>query len=132
MGSKAKVNYVNEADLKEDVRILYETGQFPDRLARNLQEMVNRICESKRFGGYTDDWKAEMKGAAIMALIKTLNEKRYDPNRPNTKFFSWASKVIFNQFYMWLVKRRNQLKHEEVVKNQLIVDDRTFTKGGDQ
>lgn len=122
MKSETKENYVNEDDLKEDVRTLYETGEFPDRLAKNLQEMVNRICESRRFNGYTDDWKTEMKGAAIMALIKTLNEKRYDPSHPNTKFFSWATKVIYNQFYNWLSKRKRQLKHDADVQAQLIID----------
>lgn len=117
-----KTNYVNEADLKEDVRTLYETGKFPDRLARNLQEMVNRICESRRFSGYTDDWKTEMKGAAILALVQTLNQRKYDPSRPNTKFFSWATKVIYNQFYNWLVKKKRQLKHDADVQAQMLID----------
>lgn len=123
-----KINYVNEADLKEDVRTLYETGEFPERLARNLQEMVNRICTSRRFNGYTEDWKTEMKGVAMVALMKTLNERKYDLDRTDTKFFSWASKVIFNQFYMWLDKKRRQVKREALIQDQLIVDGNTYTK----
>ena len=123
-----KTNYVDEADLQEDVRTLYEIGYFPERLATNLQAMVDRICESRRFSGYTEDWKTEMKGTAMMALLKALGERKYDPTRPNSKFFSWASKVIFNQFYGWLVKKKRQVRHEEEVKSQFIIDEKTFTE----
>lgn len=123
-----KINYVNEADLKEDVRTLYETGEFPERLARNLQEMVNRICGSRRFNGYTEDWKEDMRSNALQALVKTLNERKYDLDRKDTKFFSWASRVIFNQFYMSLAKRKRQVKHDAEIKAQIIVNGNTYTK----
>lgn len=120
--------YFNESEAREDVQTLYETGEFPERLARNLQEMVNRICGSRRFNGYTEDWKEDMRSNALQALVKTLNERKYDFTRPNTKFFSWATRVVFNQFYMSLAKKKRQVKHDAEIQAQLIVDGNTYTK----
>ena len=125
---KEKQNYVNEADLKEDVRILYETGEFPERLAKNLQEMVEHILTCRKFNGYTQDWKDEMKGDALLALISTLKAKKYDSTRPNTKVFSWASKVIFNQFYYWLDKKRRKMRQESKIVQDMITCGNTTTK----
>lgn len=113
MESKAKVNYVNEADLQEDVRTLYETGEFPDRLTNGLMKMVDGILHSRRFCFYTPDWKEEMKGNALAALVSTLSEKRYDPTRENSKFFSWATKVIFNQFYNTIETKKRDNRHKQ-------------------
>ena len=102
--------YVHEADLQEDIAKLYETGEFPDRLTKGLMDMVEGIIHGRRFWGYTDDWKEDMRSNALQALVLSLNEKRYDPTQPNTRFFSWATKVIYNQFYNTLNKKRRELK----------------------
>ena len=112
MGSKAKVNYVNEADLQEDVRTLYETGEFPDRLTKALMDMVDGILHSRRFCFYTPDWKEDMKSNALAALVTTLSEKRFDLNKPNAKFFSWASRVIFNQFLNTATSKKRDMEHQ--------------------
>lgn len=104
------MDYVNEADLKEDVGTLYETGVFPDRLAKGLMEITVRILRSRKFNGYTEDWKEEMKGNALTALMKCLKEKRYDNTRPNTKVFSWATRVVFNQFTYTIRKKKSEIE----------------------
>ena len=115
----SKVNYVSEDELKEDVRILYETNVFPERLAKNLQSMCDHICNSHRFSGYTFDWKEEMKSQAILTLVRFLNERKYDNTRPNTKVFSWATKVIFLQFLCWLEKKNRKLKQEKKIQEEM-------------
>lgn len=115
-----KTNYVNEEDLKEDVRILYETGEFPERFTQGLMKMVDGILHSRRFCFYTPDWKEEMKGNALAALVTTLSEKRFDLNKPNAKFFSWATKVIFNQFYNTIETKKRDNRHK-----QKLVEDMT-------
>lgn len=112
MGSKDKINYVEEADLQEDVRTLYETGNFPERLTKALMDMVEGIIHSRRFCFYTADWKDDMKSNALTALVTTLNEKRYDITRTDTKFFSWATRVIFNQFYNTIAAKKREIKHQ--------------------
>lgn len=102
--------YFNESEAREDVQTLYETGAFPERLGNTLMALVEGVAHHRRFINYTSDWKDEMKGNAIAALMKTLTDKRYDFTRPNTKFFSWATRVVFNQFYNTLKKKRNELK----------------------
>lgn len=112
MGSKAKVNYVNEADLQEDVRTLYETGEFPERLTNGLMKMVDGILHSRRFCFYTPDWKEDMKSNALAALVTTLSAKRFDLNKPNAKFFSWASRVIFNQFFNTVTSKKRDMERQ--------------------
>ena len=116
MGSRTeKRNYVEEKDLKEDVAALYETGEFPDRLVKNLIAMVDHVLSSHRWSFYTLDWKEEMRTDAIESLVRFLLERRYDPAYPNTKVFNWASTVIFMRF-RWIAQK---LTKEFIRKKQL-------------
>jgi hypothetical protein len=120
--NKARVNYVEEKDLQEDVRTLYATGEFPDRLSNGLVKMVDGVLRSRRFHGYSEDWKEEMRSNALAALVSTLHAKRYDNTRPNTKFFSWATRVIFNQFHYYIDRKKREERNLKQYIDERIAD----------
>jgi DNA-directed RNA polymerase specialized sigma24 family protein len=127
-----KVNYVEESELREDVEKLYATGEFPERLATNLQSLVEHICSSRRFFGYTADWKEEMKSAATIALVTTLNARKFDLDREGGKVFTWATKVVFNQFYYWLRRKKREAVKDREIEQHLIDTGKTYYEGNQE
>lgn len=95
--------YVSEADLYSGVLSLYETGEFPDKLASDLLKMCKRIITSRRFFGYPDTLKEEMVSVASIKVCQQLQNHRYDPYK-GSKVYSWATRVILNEMLQTIVK----------------------------
>jgi hypothetical protein len=111
------VYYVSEAELWQDTLNLYETGEFPERLAVNITKMVQRILTSRRFNGYTDVVKEEAQSAAISRAVTKLMEHKFDPKR-GSKVYSWLSRLIINECLQTVLKEnKRQKQYEEYVED---------------
>lgn len=95
--------YVSEADLYSGVLTLYETGEFPEKLAADLLKMCKRIVTSRRFFGYPDTLKEEMVSVASIKVCQQLQNRRYDPYK-GSKVYSWATRVIINEMLQTILK----------------------------
>ena len=73
--------YVSEADLYNGVLQLYETGEFPEKLAADLLKMCQRIITSRRFHDYSDTLKEEAVSSASVKVCQMLMKHKYDPYR---------------------------------------------------
>lgn len=100
--------YVSEAELLEDTLHLYETGDFPERLALSLQRMVDHMVNTwKRFRQYDELAREEMQSRGLLQVVKGLMNKKYDPKR-GSKVYSWATRVIYNEFLQVILKENKR------------------------
>lgn len=88
--------YVSEKELWEDVFTLYETEQFPDRLAKNVLKMAQRIVNAKRWDSCSDLLREEMVSRSYAHACLKLIEKKYDPKN-GSKVYSWLTRVLINE-----------------------------------
>ena len=104
---QASPYYVSEADLYSGVLSLYETGEFPEKLASDLLKMCQRIITSRRFHGYPDTLKEEMVSAASVKVCQQLQRRKYDPYK-GSKVYSWATRVILNEMLQMILKEESK------------------------
>lgn len=114
---KEVVFYVHESELWEDTMHYYETGEFPDRLAKSLLRMAEHMVNTwKRFRNYDDMVREEMISQAVSHIVYRLMTKRFDPKR-GTKVYSFATRVIYNECLQVALKenkrREKFLKYAE-------------------
>lgn len=95
--------YVSEADLYENVTILYETGEFTKKLSDDLMRMCRRIVGAKRFDSCSDILREEMISSAFAHVCLRLIQRKYDFHR-GSKVYSWASRVIINDCLQSILK----------------------------
>ena len=121
LGDRKTVYYVSEADLYSGVMELYETGEFPEKLAEDLLKMCRRIVTSRRFFAYPDILKEEMVSCSSCKVCRMLQLHKYDPKR-GSKVYSWASRVILNECLQVIsredVRTRRMAKYVEEVKTR--------------
>lgn len=104
--------YVSEADLYAGVLKLYETGEFPEALAKDLLKMCKRIITSRRFHGYDDMVKEEAVSSASIRVCQQLQRHKYDPYK-GSKVYSWATRVILNEMLQVLLREETKRKKWE-------------------
>ena len=89
--------YVHESEMWEDTMHLYETGEFPERLANSLMMMTDRMVNTwDRFRKYDELTRDEMQSRAIAHVTKKLMEKKFNPKH-GSKVYSWCTRVIMNE-----------------------------------
>ena len=102
--------YVHESDLWEDVMKLYETGEFPERLARSILVMATHIVDTwVRFRNYDEVVREDCKSRAIMKCCAGLLNHKFDPNR-GSKVYSWLCRVIINESLQEVEKENKRRK----------------------
>lgn len=96
MSSAKSPYYVTEKELWTDVMELYSTNSFPDRLAKNVLKMSQRIVNAKRWDSCSDILREEMVSRASSHACLKLWERKYNPKK-GSKVYSWLSRVIINE-----------------------------------
>lgn len=96
MSSAKSPYYVTEKDLWTDVMELYSDNSFPDRLAKNILKMSQRIVNAKRWDSCSDILREEMVSRASTHACLKLWERKFNPKK-GSKVYSWLSRVIINE-----------------------------------
>lgn len=96
MNDQKSPYYVTEKDLWDDTIKLYETGQFPERLAKNILKMSKRIVGARRWDSCSDLLREEMISKSYTHACVQLINKKYNP-KSGSKVYSWLTRVIINE-----------------------------------
>lgn len=104
MAKKTKKNYVNNAELRQELIHLEQTDEFSDKLHLMFWEMCNRIASKPRFFSYT--WKEDMITAAYLRCVRYA--KSFDTNRTNP--FGYFTTTIHNCFFKY---RETEMKYQD-------------------
>jgi hypothetical protein len=117
MGKKKTTNYCSNEELCEIIRRWKDSGEerIPEELANQFILIIDHLLTSGKFRGYSLHWKSEMKGDALLSLVKYAKnfslEKSSNP-------FSYFTQICGNCFKHRLLIEKRRLEAYESYKNQ--------------
>lgn len=101
------MNYLNNKDLLEEIRIYKETGEQSERLGKMFLLLAKKYSERGNFAGYT--YKDDMICEAILTCLKYMHN--FDPTIENPNPFAYFSRIIHNSFLNFISKQK---KHSAI------------------
>lgn len=103
-----KNNYIDRNQLHQLMRDYKDTGIMSEELGKMFMIMTDHILGHSNFRNYTQDVREEMKGHALLMLVKySHNCDAYERNARQT--FNYITTIIFNSFKQVLQKYYKQL-----------------------
>lgn len=122
-------HYVSNKELYEEccryhemkMKCLEEGKPIPpltDKIAKAIMQIVTRRCNSRMFVNYTNAWKEEMIGNAIITTV--LNGHKFDPKFKNP--FAYFTQIANNA----IIEQLKFEKNEVYVKYKLYDQNRGF------
>lgn len=112
MRKKKSANYIDPAELESEIVSWQQTGKMSDQLGRLFLTLVRNVAKRMNFIAYSNFWKEEMEGNAILTLCKYA--KHFDSNHPRKNVFSYCTKIVYRAFQQILSdeKLRGQVNRE--------------------
>jgi len=101
------MNYVNNENLLEEIRIYSETGVRTEALGAMLLLIASRYAEKGSFAGYS--WKDDMICEAVLTCIKYMHN--FEVEKEGANPFAYFSKVVHNSFLNYIAKQK---KHSNI------------------
>ena len=126
---KQRNNYIDRDRLHQLMRDYKDTGKISEELGNMFMIMTDHILGHSNFRNYTQDVREEMKGYALMLLIKySHNCDAYE--RDARQVFNYLSTVTFNAFKQVLqkyyknlnLKRELETMYLQMLSNQFGID----------
>ena len=126
---KQRNNYIDRDRLHQLMRDYKDTGIISEELGKMFMTMTDHILGHSNFRNYTQDVREEMKGYALMLLIKySHNCDAYE--RDARQVFNYLSTVTFNAFKQVLqkyyknlnLKRELETMYLQMLSNQFGID----------
>ncbi len=110
-------NYVNNKSLLAEYQIYFDKKQnclknnlpippLTDKIALAIVQIANRHCNSRKYFGYTNNWKEELISNAIMTA--TIRGHSFDPNRSDNPF-AYLTQICDNAFKEQLKREKKQV-----------------------
>jgi len=123
-------NYINNRELYEEFVRYNETKKkalaegkpvppLTNKIGEAIIQIATRRCNSRMYVGYTNNWKEEMIGNAI--LTATCNGHNFDPDKYNNPF-AYLTQICDNA----IREQLNFEKREVYVRNKSFVDSHGF------
>jgi DNA-directed RNA polymerase specialized sigma24 family protein len=107
------MNYINNRELLEEVKIYLETGIQTEKLGGMLLRLAEKYSEKGSFFGYT--YKDDMICEAVLTCIKYMHN--YDPEKSNP--FAYFSRIIHNSFLSSISKQKKHSKIKDICYKNL-------------
>lgn len=113
---KRKANYLNNADMLEQVILSKQQGKITDELAKMFILLARRFASRPNFSGYS--YRDEMEANAILQLTKewrSFDETRY------SNAFSYYTQCCYTAFVSVLnaEKKNRRIRDKMMVENGL-------------
>lgn len=109
--------YVSEKELWDDTIQLYTTKQFPERLAKNIYKMSQRIVGARRWDSCSDLIREEMVSRSYTHACTQLIKQKYNP-KVGSKVYSWLSRVLINECLKVVIKEQKDKEHFQQFANE--------------
>ena len=116
---KQRNNYIDRDRLHQLMRDYKDTGIMSEQLGNIFIVMVDHILGHSNFRNYTSDLKEEMKGHALLMIIKYVhNCNAYE--RDATSVFAYVTTIIFNAYRQVLKKYYKHLNLKRELEQQYL------------
>ena len=100
---KQRNNYIDRNELHSEMKVYKDTGVISERLGQLFITMVDHILGHSNFRNYTQDVREEMKGYALLLLIKySHNCDAYQRDARQT--FNYITTIVMNSCKQVLIK----------------------------
>ena len=109
-----KKNYINNADMLEEIIKSKEQGAMTDKFANMIMLLVKRYASQGNYSGYT--YVEDMEGYAMLIVCKVWNS--FDPERYDNPF-AYFTQTIKRAFWQYL----NQEERHRDVRDALLVKE---------
>lgn len=111
LDAKKKEYYINSKEFKQQIVDFYESGEEipPDRLVEDLRKIAEGLSFNWRFIKYTQTWKEDMVGDAIIKMFAALKKKQYNIESDYNPF-SYFNTIAWNAFSNRIKKENRQHK----------------------
>jgi DNA-directed RNA polymerase specialized sigma24 family protein len=96
------MNYVNNAELLEEVRKYKNTGVQSEALGNMVLKIATKYADKGSFAGYS--WKDDMIGEAVLTCVKYMHNFDTEKEKPNA--FAYFSKIVHNAFLNFISKQK--------------------------
>lgn len=121
-GSKnQKKSYTN--DFMTEIEKYYNTDIMTNELASYIVKIAEGLSYNWRFINYTNSWKEEMVGDAIIKMYSALEGKKYDVTIGFNPF-SYFNQIAWNAFTNRIKKENRQ--HEALQEYKQMVYEQTM------
>jgi len=116
-----KKSYTNE--FMAEIEKYYATDKMTNELASHIVKIAEGLSYNWRFINYTNSWKEEMVGDAIIKMYSALEGKKYDVTIGFNPF-SYFNQIAWNAFTNRIKKENRQ--HEALQEYKQIVYEQTM------
>ena len=110
---KQRNNYIDRNELHSEMKAYKDTGVISERLGQLFITMVDHILGHSNFRNYTQDVREEMKGYALLLLVKySHNCDAYQRDARQT--FNYITTIVMNSCKQVLIKyyKNQNMKRE--------------------
>ena len=116
---KARKDYIDRKLLQQLMRDYKDTGRISEELGQIFIKMTDHILCHSNFRNYPYSLKEEMKGYALMLLVKySHNCNAYE--REPTSVFAYLTTIIFNGYKQILKKYYKQQNMKRELERQYV------------
>ena len=116
---KAKRDYIDRKLLQQLMRDYKDTGRISEELGQIFIKMTDHILCHSNFRNYQHSLKEEMKGYALMLLVKySHNCNAYE--REPASVFAYLTTIIFNGYKQILKKYYKQQNMKRELERQYV------------
>jgi hypothetical protein len=99
--------YVSSKLFREQLTKYYQDDNMTNELALNVVKIAEGLSYNWRFINYTQSWKDEMVGDAIVKMYSALEDKKFDIESTYNPF-SYFNQIAWNAFSNRIKKEKRQ------------------------
>jgi hypothetical protein len=110
--------YVNPALFKSELEKYYKSDIMTEGLALNIKKIAQGLSYNWRFIEYTNDWREEMVGDAVIKMYAALTGKKFRIDSTYNPF-SYFNAIAWNAFTNRIKKENRQHKGLEEYKQMM-------------
>ena len=116
---KQRNNYIDRNELYSEMKAYKDTGVISERLGQLFITITDHILGHSNFRNYTKDLKEEMKGYALLMLVKySHNCDAYQRDARQT--FNYITTIAMNACKQILIKHYKLLNTKRELERQYL------------
>lgn len=116
--------YVNEHEFRAQLQAYYDSDMMTNDLGVTLQKIAEGLSYNHRFIRYSQSWREDMVGDAIVKMYSALEKKLYNIDSAFNPF-SYFNRIAWNAFANRIKKEKGQHEGLNDYKDMVYMESMT-------